>query len=338
MAPELRQENPWERKHREEKERWAKFIAYVLMQRYAEEKARIEREYPVLPLDVLDRFLREQEISAKKLLEKQDGGASCFELLEKLEKLGLDAPFTGLLNALRQHPPEDAAVTHAVSKMVEEAPPMVVANEGREQERRRERKIKPNKLDDTGKSYEERFQIEMTILRKLMRPELYKELCATLQKQGRIIDLEREPHAPEPAYDRRAAALSDACEALGGATSGRTPTFHKMYRLFSRCVKAGRELSAQEKSELTTALSEFVQTDCVPGSPERNQLCFEQSMRALRALNTEEDFAKYVDRLNAAGFDGLKAEMFKLEAEPKRELSPRAPVLERALKPKSGDH
>ena len=50
--------------------------------------------------------------------------------------------------------------------------------------------------------------MEMTLLRELMPPELYKELCVTLQKQGRNIELERETHVPEPTYDRRAAALT----------------------------------------------------------------------------------------------------------------------------------
>lgn len=336
MTPEMQE--PWEKKRREEKEHWAKVIAYVLMQHYASEKARIEREYPVLPLDVLDRLLRERELSAKKLLEKRDGGPSCFELLERLEKLGIGGPFDGLLTALRQNPPEDAAVTRAVSKMVEEVPPLVVANEGREMERRRERKIEQDRLDDEGKSYEERFLLEMTVLRDVMPPNLYQELCATLQKQGRSIDLERKPAVPERSHDLRAVVLSNVCEALSGAASGRTPTFHKAYRLLSRCVKLGREASPQEKSELTTALSEFVQTDCVPGNPERNQLCFEQSMRAIRALNTEEDFAKYVGKLNEAGFGGIKPEMFRLKVEPKRELSPRSPVLEWTLKPENETH
>ena len=336
MTPEM--ENPWEKKRREEKERWAKFIAYVLTRRYAEEKERIEREYPVLPLDVLDRLLREREISARKLLEKKDGGPSCFELLERLEKLGIGGPFDGLLAALRQNPPEDAAVTRAVSRVVEEAPPIVVAKDGREMERRRERKVEPDKLDDEGVSYEERFRLEMTILREVMPPALYKELCTTLQKQGRSIDLEKKPHAPERAHGLRAVALSNACEAMGEASSGRTPAFHKAYRLLNRCVKLEREASPQEKSELTTALSEFVQTDCVPGNPERNQLCFEQSMRAIRALNTEEDFAKYVGKLNEAGFGGIEPEMFRLDVEPKRELSPRSPELERALNPENENH
>ena len=63
MTPEM--QDPWERRRREEKERWAKLIAYVLTRRYAEEKARIEREYPMLPLDVLDRLLRERKPGTK---------------------------------------------------------------------------------------------------------------------------------------------------------------------------------------------------------------------------------------------------------------------------------
>lgn len=61
-------------------------------------------------------------------------------------------------------------------------------------------------------------------------------------------------------------------------------------------------------------------------------------MRAIRALNTEEDFAKYVGKLNAAGFGDIQPEMFRLEAEPKRELSPRSPALERTLQPENGNY
>ncbi|MBR0312132.1 MAG: hypothetical protein IJQ98_07060 [Oscillospiraceae bacterium] len=77
---------------------------------------------------------------------------------------------------------------------------------------------------------------------------------------------------------------------------------------------------------------------CASGSPERNRICFEQSMRAIRSLNTEEDFAKYVGKLNAAGFGDIQPEMFRLEAEPKRELSPRSPALERTLQPENGNY
>lgn len=338
MVLELQREDPWEKRRREERERWTKMIAYVLTQRYAEEKARIEREYPILPLDVLDRLLREREINAKKLLEGQNGEPSCFELLERLEELGASLPLDGLLAALRQNPPEDAAVTRAVSKVVEEVPPRVVEDEHREMTRRREQKVASDRLDDTGKSYEERFRLEMSLLRTLMPPELYKELCATLQKQGRSMGLEPKAKEPERAQTTRAAVLADARDALMGVSSGRTPTFHKMFKLLNRYTKADREPTAAEKSELTTALSEFVQTDCAPDSPERDQVCFMQSMRAIRALSSEEDFAKYVSRLNKAGFGDIQPEMFRLEAEPKRELLPRSPALERTLQPENGNH
>ena len=426
MAQEIQQENYWERKKRREKERWAKVILYYLWQKYAEEKVKVEEQYSANIRVLLGRDLRERKLSAKQLMEKKPGELSCYEILEHLEKLGMkkDSPLMGLLGALRKSPPEDAEVTQAAAECVGKMPAQIIAEDGAELERRRKLHMEPDKLDEKAMTYEEKLTFEMTAMRVLMPPELFRELCRAMKEQGRNLDpnkdylriaepaqeqkktrseyLREKTYHPDEDYvrayttedmirsaaaalaayeqkderefdanranararemsgsrafrqymmghakmliataqnegveythhaiealeldmKRRDAVLRDACGQLKSMASGKTPQFHKMVNMLGRYMEPGREQNKQERQELTMALVEFVQKDCVPGKPEYNKTCFTQSMCALRALSNEDDFARFVGSLKETGYGDLKTEMFPLDAAPKRSPAP----------------
>lgn len=437
MAQEIQQENYWERKKRREKERWAKVILYYLWQKYAEEKVKVEEQYSANIRALLGRDLQERKLSAKQLMEKKPGELSCYEILEHLEKLSMDKdnPLMGLLGALRKSPPEDAEVTRAAAECVEKMPAQIIAEDGAELERRRKLHMEPDKLDEKAMTHEEKLTFEMTAMRALMPPELFRELCKVMMEQGRKLDpnkdymrinepmqeqkktrseylrdktyhpnedyvrayttedMIRSAAAALAAYEqkdeqefdanranararemagsrafrqymkshskmliataqnegveythhaiealeldlkRRDAVLRDACGQLKSMASGKSSQFHKMVNMLSRYMEPGQERNKQERQELTMALVEFVQKDCVPGKPEYNKTCFTQSMCALRALSNEDDFARFVGNLKETGYGDLKTEMFPLDVAPKKTLDSQPPQPDLTRKP-----
>ena len=178
---------------------WQKVITYYLNQMYHAEVDREVEKYRPEPLPFIHAMaehIHEQHV-LEKLYEKQPGQLSAYDVLEKMQKYQeADSPFRTLLTDLREsrEKPEDAAAKEkaerSLSRCVEEAPVHIVnrtrrANAMRKKRARQHPEEAPPRPDPRE---EERTRYEMTFLRAVMPPELYRQLCDELTKQGRAVD------------------------------------------------------------------------------------------------------------------------------------------------------
>lgn len=198
-----------EEEHRKQEAAWwQKVITYYLNQMYhAEVDREIERsrteQTPLL--SYMAQVVHERRI-VEQLYEKKAGQLSAYEVLEKMDKYQeADSPFRALLTDLKEskEKPEDPAAQEkaerSLSRCVEEAPVQIVNRTRRNAMRvkraaqpRRGQQPEPQEPPKPDPVEEERTRYEMTFLRAVMPPELYRKLCEELTKQGRAVDPEKD--------------------------------------------------------------------------------------------------------------------------------------------------
>lgn len=174
-----------------------KLVTYYLNQMYHEELDRAEVQYRPEPLIVyMAQYIRERHIM-QKLYEKQAGQLSAVEILEKMDKYQEeDSPFRSLLKDIKENPQQEEKIVRSLSRCVEEAPVQILNRTRRANAMRRKRAAKrPEEQQAEAEEQrrqelreEERMRYEMTFLRCVMPPELYKQLCDQLSREGRMVD------------------------------------------------------------------------------------------------------------------------------------------------------
>ena len=117
--------------------------------------------------------------------------------------------------------------------------------------------------------------------------------------------------------NRRDAILMNTRDSLKRMATGKTPRFHHMLNALDRFVNADTEPSQKEKSSLVSALGEYIVNECGTGSREYDKSCFIEAMRSIKALLTETDFEKVVDRVNADRASKVKVSDFDMADNPK---------------------
>ena len=191
-----------ERKRREEAW-WQKVILYYLVQMYHEQVERELEKYRQDPLPVIFSgmvtYIREKHV-LDKLREKQAGRLSGLELLQHMDKYQEeDSPFRALNKDLKEHPEDQEKLEKDLARVVEEGPKRIL-NRGRRnavhvKNPNKAREPQPQPRPDPEE--EERTRYEMAFLRTVMPPEMYRQLCAEMVKQGRMKDPEEFLYVPE---------------------------------------------------------------------------------------------------------------------------------------------
>ena len=195
-----------EERKKQEAAWWQKVITYYLNQMYHAEVDREIKKYRPEPLPffhAMAEYIHERRI-IEQIYEKKAGQLSAYEVLEKLDKYQEeDSPFRALLTDLREskEKPDDPAAKEkaerSLSRCVEEAPVQIVSRTRRNamrikraaQRQEQHPEEAPPKPDPRE---EARTRYEMTFLRAVMPPELYRKLCDELTKQGRAVDPEKD--------------------------------------------------------------------------------------------------------------------------------------------------
>ena len=187
-----------------------KLTVYYLNEMYHEEKEREEEKYRREPFIIsMAQYIKERQL-IHKLYEKQAGQLSAVEILEKMDKFQEeDSPFRALLKDIKEHPQEEEKITRSLSRCVEEAPVQILNRTRRANAMRKKRSAKrpeeqraeAEEQQRQARREEERMRYEMTFLRCVMPPELYKQLCDQLAKEGRMVDPAKDfllvPERPE---------------------------------------------------------------------------------------------------------------------------------------------
>ena len=177
-----------------------KLVVYYLNEMYHEEKEREEAKYRHEPFAVyMAQYVKERRL-IHKLYEKMAGQLSPVELLEKMDGFQEeDSPFRALLKNIKEHPQEEEQITKSLNRCVEEAPVRILNRTRRANAMRKKRaanKPEEQKAEEEQRRQdrreEERMRYEMTFLRCVMPPELYKQLCGQLTKEGRMVDPARD--------------------------------------------------------------------------------------------------------------------------------------------------
>ena len=192
-----------EERKKQEEAWWQKVITYYLNQMYHEEVDREVGKYRPEPLPFLRymaQYIHERR-TVEQLYVKKAGQLSAYEVLEKMDKYQEeDSPFRALLTDLRESKerPEDAAAKEkaerSLSRCVEEAPVQIVNRTRRNAVRKKKAaQQRPEaEIPKPDPTEEARTRYEMTFLRAVMPPELYRKLCDELTKQGRAVDPEKD--------------------------------------------------------------------------------------------------------------------------------------------------
>lgn len=120
-----------------------------------------------------------------------------------------DSPFRALLKDIKENPQEEEKITKSINRCVQEAPVQILNRTRRANAMRKKRAAKkPEEQRAEAEEQrrqerreEERMRYEMTFLRCVMPPELYKQLCDQLNKEGRMVDPDKDflfvPEQPE---------------------------------------------------------------------------------------------------------------------------------------------
>jgi len=183
-----------ERKKREEAW-WNKVLLWYLNQQYHAEQAREEAlnfASSSYLAEYMHYFTLQRDLPMS-LFVKKPGQMSPVELLEKMQEFEeADSPFYQLMQDLRKAPGGSERVDRAINRCVIEAPEHII------------RRVRHNSVliesggerdpeeEELARREELRLQYEMTFLRSLMPPELFKKLCQGLTEQGRLTDPDRE--------------------------------------------------------------------------------------------------------------------------------------------------
>ena len=165
---------------------WKKILAYYMWREYvAKPQARADAELRN-SFRAASRYVKEHGLLTR-LLEKRGNGPSAAELLAELGKdEPPDSPIGELWAEMQKAPPSEEKLTSALTRVIAEEPPRVLADAEKERERRAgwerahakeiEKSDSAEPVDEEKARYEERLTKKMAFLRAVMPPELYKEL------------------------------------------------------------------------------------------------------------------------------------------------------------------
>ena len=179
------------KKKREAELMWKKILAYYMMETYVTKaQARAEAELRNAYL-ATNRYVKEHGL-LNRLLEKKGNEPSPAELLMEIGKFEPpDSPLGELFQEMQKDPPSEEKLNQALTRVIAEEPPRVIADAQKEQERKTEWERSHAKdkeaasgfelVDEEHARYEERLGKKMAFLRAVMPPELYKELEQTLE-------------------------------------------------------------------------------------------------------------------------------------------------------------
>ena len=179
------------KKKREAELMWKKILAYYMMETYVTKaQAWAEAELRNAYL-ATNRYVKEHGL-LNRLLEKKGNEPSPAELLMEIGKFELtDSPLGELFQEMQKDPPSEEKLNQALTRVIVEEPPRVIADAQKEQERKTEWERSHAKdkeaaggfelVDEEHVRYEERLGKKMAFLRAVMPPELYKELEQTLE-------------------------------------------------------------------------------------------------------------------------------------------------------------
>ena len=204
------------RMRREEEERWKKLVTYYLFQKNAKEKAETEKKYEGDPMPVLMAVLSARGIAAR-LFEKRPGAMSALDILAALERFEEpESPMMELLRVMREEPGNEKELNRCVARCITEEPLRLSRRVELEQKSEAAGLAEPEELAERA----ERLRYEMALLRIVMPPELFRELCGVLRRRGVQTDLEkdipraREREAATPEKERERAEQKRAPERI----------------------------------------------------------------------------------------------------------------------------
>lgn len=192
-AEELRK-----KKRREEELQWQKILAYYMMETYVT-KAGAQAEAEMMDAYRAASFFVTESGLLQSLFEKGENGVRPVDLLAELgADEAPDSPLGELWAEIRSAKRSPERVTKALTRVIVEEPPRILADAQKEKERRTEwerehtKKIEAEKgaepVDTERARYEARLEKKMAFLRTVMPPHLYKELSQKLESGEYSLD------------------------------------------------------------------------------------------------------------------------------------------------------
>ncbi len=174
---------------------WRKVLVWYLNEQYHAEKAREEARSYASSANVAEymhMYMRQRDLPLS-LFMKKPGQMSPVELLEKMQEYEeTDSPFRLLMKDLRESPRDSERVERALSRCVLEAPEHILGRVRRGGAAPGKGEGEDPEEAERARKEELRLRYEMTFLRSLIPPELFKKLCRELTEQGRLTDPDSE--------------------------------------------------------------------------------------------------------------------------------------------------
>lgn len=194
----LTEEELRKKKEREAELQWQKILAYYMMETYVTKAEALAEAEMRAAYQATSRFISEHGLLGRLFETDKDGVCPAELLLE----LGLDepsdSPLGELIAEVRRKPRSREKLTGALTRVIVEEPPRMIAAAQKEQERRAEWQRKHvgeikaagdfELVDGEQARYEAKLQKKMAFLRTVMPPELYKELSQKLSVGEYTID------------------------------------------------------------------------------------------------------------------------------------------------------
>ncbi len=174
------------KKKREAELQWQKILAYYMMETYVMKAEALAEAEMQAAYRATDQFIQRHGL-LQRLFEKKGDGPSPAELLMEIGKdEPLDSPLGELFFEMQKKPLSEGKLTHALTRVIAEEPPRMIADAQKERERRAEWEREHAKeaeaadsfelVDEEQVRYAARLDKKMAFLRTVMPPELYKEL------------------------------------------------------------------------------------------------------------------------------------------------------------------
>ncbi len=200
------------KKKRDAELMWRKILAYYMMETYvtkAEAAAEAEMRAAYY---ATSRYVKERGL-LQSLFEKNGSGPAPMELLAELGKdEPLDSPLGELWAEVQRKPASEKKLANALTRVIAEEPPRVLADAEKERERRAEWEHAHAQeaaasdgfelVDEEQVRYETKLNKKMAFLRTVMPPELYKELEQKLTSGEYTIDAAQlQEKQPERKHD-----------------------------------------------------------------------------------------------------------------------------------------
>ena len=200
------------KKKRDAEQIWKKILAYYMMETYVTKaQARAEAEMRAAYY-ATSRYIKEHGL-LHGLFEKNGNGPAPTELLAELVKdEPPDSPLGELWAEARRGPASEKKLASALTRVIAEEPPRVLADAEKERERRAEWEHAHAQdvtesdgfelVDEERVRYETKLDKKLAFLRAVMPPELFKELEQQLTSGKYTIDAgQMEEKQPERKRD-----------------------------------------------------------------------------------------------------------------------------------------